>query len=403
MNKYFFSFLLVFALTGCAGMSDYVKNVISDPRNEKLVYKTDEDYSSGQIDLVIPPNLNQPNTASSLSLPEVIDNDSNKLFTIDTKLDGIKLFKQGQDMFLSVQTEDKILLWERIKSFWYEEGFQILSEDLTISSMRTNYLENLSEVQLGTIQRYVGRYVPLLVSPETRDSYKTRIVKKENGFDILISHYGKEFMSDGDTEFRWQNRPRDKEFQNEMISRMYIYLGGNEAKNSGYIVAKRSGIRNIVSIYTDEKGLQTLFVPDIYERVYPKIISSLDILGINILSEDASEGLIQVSLGDSVNNTSAQVSKELDKLRSLRDRSIITESEYLEKSKIIIRKNTKNESPGFFDRFFGKDNTETFSLRLTQGGENRDSTLITIEDGVFNQMQSLASDEVLRGLYVKLR
>ena len=39
MNKYFFSLLLVFALTGCAGMSDYVKNVISDPRNEKLVYR----------------------------------------------------------------------------------------------------------------------------------------------------------------------------------------------------------------------------------------------------------------------------------------------------------------------------------------------------------------------------
>ena len=116
MNKYFFSFLLVLTLTGCAGMSDYVKNVISDPRNEKLVYKTDEDYSSGQIDLIIPPNLSQPNTIDALSLPEVIDNDSSKLFTIDTKLEGIKLFKQGQDMFLSAQTEDKIFLWERIKS-----------------------------------------------------------------------------------------------------------------------------------------------------------------------------------------------------------------------------------------------------------------------------------------------
>ena len=189
MNKYFYSFLLAFVLTGCAGMSDYVKNVISDPRNEKLVYKTDEDYSSGQIDLIIPPNLNQPNTISALSLPEVVDNNSNKLFTIDTELEDIKLFKQGQDMFLSVATEDKILLWERIKSFWLEEGFQILSEDLTISSMRTNYLENLSEVQLGIIQRYVGRYVPLLVSPETRDSYKTRIVKKEKE-SVILRYYG---------------------------------------------------------------------------------------------------------------------------------------------------------------------------------------------------------------------
>ena len=362
MNKYFFSFLLVLTLTGCAGMSDYVKNVISDPRNEKLVYKTDEDYSSGQIDLIIPPNLSQPNTIDALSLPEVIDNDSSKLFTIDTKLEGIKLFKQGQDMFLSVQTEDKILLWERIKSFWLEEGFQILSEDLTISSMRTNYLENLSEVQLGIIQRYVGRYVPLLVSPETRDSYKTRIVKKENGFDVLISHYGKEFMSDGDTEFRWQNRPRDKEFQNEMISRMYIYLGGEEAKNSGYIVARTTGIRKTVSIYTDEKGLQTLFVPDIYERVYPSVVSSLDILGVKIIEKDQSSGLIKVSLDDK-----------------------------------------EKESKGFLSNLFGSDSSEVMNIKVDAGGETGESTLITIEDDVFNQIQNLASDEVLRGLYVKLR
>ena len=362
MNKYFFSFLLVLTLTGCAGMSDYVKNVISDPRNEKLVYKTDEDYSSGQIDLIIPPNLSQPNTTSSLSLPEVIDNESSKLFTIDTKLEGIKLFKQGQDMFLSVQTEDKILLWEKIKSFWLEEGFQILSEDLTISSMRTNYLENLSEVQLGVIQRYVGRYVPLLVSPETRDSYKTRIVKKENGFDVLISHYGKEFMSDGDTEFRWQNRPRDKEFQNEMISRMYIYLGGEEAKNSGYIVARTTGIRKTVSIYTDEKGLQTLFVPDIYERVFPSVVSSLDILGVKIIEKDQTSGLIKVSLDDK-----------------------------------------EKEAKGFLSSLFGSDSSEVMNIKVDAGGETGESTLITIEDDVFNQIQNLASDEVLRGLYVKLR
>ncbi len=362
MNKYFFSFLLVLTLTGCAGMSDYVKNVISDPRNEKLVYKTDEDYSSGQIDLIIPPNLSQPNTIDALSLPEVIDNDSSKLFTIDTKLEGIKLFKQGQDMFLSVQTEDKILLWERIKSFWLEEGFQILSEDLTISSMRTNYLENLSEVQLGIIQRYVGRYVPLLVSPETRDSYKTRIVKKENGFDVVISHYGKEFMSDGDTEFKWQNRPRDKEFQNEMISRMYIYLGGDEAKNSGYIVARTTGIRKTVSIYTDEKGLQTLFVPDIYERVFPSVVSSLDILGVKIIEKDQTSGLIKVSLDDK-----------------------------------------EKEAKGFLSSLFGSDSSEVMNIKVDAGGETGESTLITIEDDVFNQIQSLASDEVLRGLYVKLR
>ena len=101
MNRYFIGFLLLFTLAGCSGMTDYVKNVVSDPRNEKLVYQTDEDYSSRQIDLIIPPNLNRPETTNALSLPDLIDNDSSKLFTIDTMLEGIKIFNQGQDMFLS--------------------------------------------------------------------------------------------------------------------------------------------------------------------------------------------------------------------------------------------------------------------------------------------------------------
>ena len=362
MSKHFISFLLLFSLSGCSGMTDYVKNIISDPRNEKLVYKTDEDYSSSQIDLVIPPNLNRPKTIDALMLPEVIDNDSDKLFTIDTKLEGIKIYKQGQDMFLSVETQDKLILWNRIKSFWLEEGFQLLSEDLTISSMKTNYLENLSEVQLGTIQRVVGRYVPLLVSPETRDSYKTRIIKKDNGFDIVVSHYGKEFMSDGDSEFRWQNRPRDNEFQNEMISRMYIYLGGNEAKNSGYIIAKTTGIRNTVSIYTDEQGLQTLYIPDIYERVYPSIVSSLDILGVKILDNNQSNGLIKISMDDKA-----------------------------------------EESKGFLAKMFSDNSSQVMNIKVTTGGDNGESTLVIIEDNSFVHLQTLASDEILRGLYVKLK
>ena len=362
MNKYFISFLILFTLNGCSGMTNYVKNIISDPRNEKLVYKTGEDYTSRQIDLIIPPNLNQPKATDALMLPEVIDNNSNKLFTIDTKLEGIKIYKQGQDMFLSVDTQDKLILWNRIKSFWLEEGFQLLSEDLTISSMRTNYLENLSEVQLGAIQRVVGRYVPLLVSPETRDSYKTRIIKKDNGFDIIISHYGKEFMSDGDSEFRWQNRPRDNEFQNEMISRMYIYLGGNEAKNSGYIIAKTTGIRNTVSIYTDEQGLQTLYVPDIYERVYPSIVSSLDILGVKIIEKNQSSGSIKISLDEKT-----------------------------------------QESKGFLAKIFGDNSSHVMNIKVITGGDNGESTFITIEDNSFVHIQTLASDEILRGLYVKLK
>jgi outer membrane protein assembly factor BamC len=343
-------------------MTDYAKNILSDPRNEKLVYKTNEDYASSQIDLILPPNVNNPDTNNALLLPEIVEGDSDKIFTIDTELEGIQVYKQGNNMFLSVKTQDKISLWNKIKTFWTREGFLLVNSDLTLSSMRTNYLENLSEVQLGAVQRVIGRYVPLLVSPETRDSYKTRLVKKNDGYDILITHYGKEFMSDGDSEFRWQNRARDSEFENEMISRLYIFLGGNEARESGYTIAKSTGIRNQVSIYSDDNNLQTLYVPDIYERTYPAVVTALEILGINIIEQKQSDGYIQISLDG---------------------------------------KETSND--GFFSNIFSKSSSETLFIKLNLGGENNSATLITIENNSFVQMNDPASEEVLRGLYVKLR
>jgi outer membrane protein assembly factor BamC len=343
-------------------MTDYAKNILSDPRNEKLVYKTNEDYASSQIDLILPPNVNNPDTNNALLLPEIVEGDSDKIFTIDTELEGIQVYKQGNNMFLSVKTQDKISLWNKIKTFWTREGFLLVNSDLTLSSMRTNYLENLSEVQLGAVQRVIGRYVPLLVSPETRDSYKTRLIKKNDGYDILITHYGKEFMSDGDSEFRWQNRARDSEFENEMISRLYIFLGGNEARESGYTIAKSTGIRNQVSIYSDDNNLQTLYVPDIYERTYPAVVTALEILGINIIEQKQSDGYIQISLDG---------------------------------------KETSND--GFFSNIFSKSSSETLFIKLNLGGENNSATLITIENNSFVHMNDPASEEVLRGLYVKLR
>ena len=403
MNKNAIVILFSILFAGCSGLNNYAKNILSDPRNEQLVYKTDKDYSSSQIDLIIPPDLSQPNTERSLSLPEIVKNDSDKLFTVDSKLDNIKIFRQGQSMFLSVSTTDKILLWNNIKSFWLTEGFQILNEDITIASIRTNYLENLSEAQLGTVQRVVGRYVPLLVSPETRDSYSTRLVKKENGYDVVVTHYGKEFMSDGDTEFRWQNRPRDIEFENEMISRMFIYLGGDEAREAGYVVANINRATDKVLLSSDERGFQTLFIPDIYERVYPRIISSLDKLGVNILSENSSDGLVLVSLSESI-SYSAQVTEALSKLSSLRDRSIITESEYLEKRQIILSNKTVKESPGLFDKLFGGDDqADTIIVRVSLGGEKGEHTLVTIENESYTQVQTSPTEELIRGLYANLR
>ena len=66
-------------------VDDYAKNILSDPRNEKLVYQTGEDYSAGQIDLTLPPDLSQPNTKNALTLPEIVSNNNEKQFVDDPR------------------------------------------------------------------------------------------------------------------------------------------------------------------------------------------------------------------------------------------------------------------------------------------------------------------------------
>ena len=43
------------------------------------------------------------------------------------------------------------------------------------------------------------------------------------------------------------------------------------------------------------------------------------------------------------------------------------------------------------------------NIKVTTGGDNGESTIVIIEDNSFVQIQTLASDEILRGLYVKLK
>ena len=68
-----------------------------------------------------------------------------------------------------------------------------------------------------------------------------------------------------------------------------------------------------------------------------------------------------------------------------------------------MEKQAEQESSGFFDRLFGKEKASTFFIRLEAGGSKGEHTFITIEDSSNTQIQTPASEEVMRGLYVNLR
>ena len=361
-NPFIFTLLVIF-LSGCASVTEYVSDLTAPEREDLVVYKRDSQYQDTQFDLEVPPDLISPRERNALDIPDFVKNNEAKLFTVDTKLENIELIRNGRDSMLSLKNIEKRVLWDKLVSFWRSEGFGLSQRDYTLGSIKTVYLENLSEAQLGTIQRYVGRYVPLLVSPETRDSFKTRILEQDDKINILVTHYGKEYMSDGETEFRWQNRPRDPEIESEMLSRLYIFLGGEEAKSRGYNVVKSTGLRNKASLNIDENGIHTLFISDIYERVWPQTIRTLETIGVQLLNTKESDGII---------------------LLSAREFNV-----------------EENDSMfGFLAFWRGSAEREQFSLIMS---ESQDGVSIEVQDANSTSFSNVASEEVMRALYAEFR
>ena len=145
------------------------------------------------------------------------------------------------------------------------------------------------------------------------------------------------------------------------ISRLYIYLGGEEAKSRGLTVVKSTGMRNKSVMNVDEDGLHTLFIADAYERVYPRVLGSLEILGVNIISADRNEGVIKVSLSE-----------------------------------------RNNEEKSFFDdlMFWNESVSEVFHVVIVveQLGTN-----IEVQNESFVNIVSQPSEEIIRGLHADLR
>ena len=362
LNKLFFIFLFI-SLSACSSVTEYISELTAPEREELIVYKRNTQYQDTQFDLEVPPDLISPKDRESLDIPDFVKNDEAKLFTVDTKLENIELIRNGRDSMLSLKSAEKKVLWDKLISFWKSEGFRLSQRDYTLGTIKTVYLENLSEAQLGTIQKYVGRYIPLLVSPETRDSFRTRILEQDDKINILVTHYGKEYMSDGETEFRWQNRPRDPEIESEMLARLYIFLGGDEAKSRGYNVIKSTGLRNKASLNIDENGIHTLFISDIYERVWPQTIRTLETIGVQLINTKESDGIILLS------------AREAD---------------------------FEEDDSMFSFLTFWKDPTDTEQFNLIMR-ESQEGVSIEVQDTNATSFSNVATEEVMRALYAEFR
>ena len=112
----------------------------------------------------------------------------------------------------------------------------------------------------------------------------------------------------------------------------------------------------------DQNGFHTLSIEDIFERVWPEVIRSLETYGINIISAEEEDGVINVSVSEQ-----------------------------------------KPEGSSFLSSLaFWKSAKEINSFNIVLIS-NQDGVLIEIQNNAYMNFTSTATEEVIRALYADLR
>ncbi|MBI3523438.1 MAG: outer membrane protein assembly factor BamC [Betaproteobacteria bacterium] len=293
--------LTALALTGCGSLIE----------SKKIDYK-----SAGKLPpLEIPPDLTTPSRDERYAVPDASTKGSATFSSYSgerdggvrassstdvlPKIDKMHIERAGTQRWLVVPgTPEK--LWPVIKEFWQETGFIINVEMPEAGIMETDWAENRAKLPQDFIRKSLGKIFDSLYSTSERDKFRTRLEKgaEPGTTEIYISHRGMDevYVNEGKSETRWQPRPPDPELEAEMLRRLMVRLGADEAQAKHLIATPQGQERAKLTRAADGSG--TLELQEPFDRAWRRVGLSLDRVGFTVEDRDRAQGVYFVRYVD---------------------------------------------------------------------------------------------------------
>lgn len=293
------------ALLGMALLSACSGNILPEPK--KIDYK-----SAGKLpSLEVPPDLTQPSRDDRYAVPDITPRGSATYseYVSERKpgtttaaatpvvpdAEKMRIERAGSQRWLVVPGTPEEL-WPKLKEFWQELGFIIDLELPEAGVMETDWAENRAKIPQDIIRSTLGKVFDSLYSTPERDKFRTRIEKgaEPGTVEIYISHRGmyEVYVTEGKDQTRWQPRPPDPELEAEMLRRLMVRLGVEEARAKTLLAADKAPERAKLARAPDGSG--TLVVEETFDRAWRRVGLALDRVGFTVEDRDRSQGLYYV-------------------------------------------------------------------------------------------------------------
>ena len=190
-------------------------------------------------------------------------------------------------------------LFQLVKSFWASEGFKIALDEPAIGLLETDWVYKKE----GDDKSDLNFLVKLFSSNElsaTQDQFRTRVERdtQTGKSRIYIAHRGTAYKhvfqtreNEDEIANDWELVPPNSKFEVEMLSRLMIYLGLQQAELDQQLDNIKL-FSPLASIHADYSKNETyLLVKDSYSKAWYRTLHQLDRMGLEVVSSNIGSGI----------------------------------------------------------------------------------------------------------------
>ncbi len=273
-------------LAGCASVEDVMSG-------DKVNYKS---AATKGVSLEVPPDLSQLARESRYVVPGQAATASTfqaaqaapAAPTAATSVGDVRIERAGSQRWLVVNRPAE-KLWEPVRSFWTENGFNLSMQQEDLGILETDYAENRAKLPQDIIRATLGRVLDSLYSTGERDKFRTRLERSPSGgTEIFISHRGMiEVNSQTGLSTVWQPRPADPELEAEFLRRLMVKLGVTAEQANALAATEVKQTSRVITV----NNVPALQVADNLDRAWRRVGLALDRTGFTVEDRDRSKGL----------------------------------------------------------------------------------------------------------------
>ena len=206
----------------------------------------------------------------------------------------VRIERSGDQRWLVInRPADK--LWDPVREFWQESGFNLTTDQAAIGIMETDWAENRAKIPQDFIRSTIGKVFDGIYSTGERDKFRTCVERNANGgTEIYITHRGMQevYSNQSKDSTVWQARPTDPELEAEFLRRLMVKLGVAQEQSKALVAASAAGTApQAPARVTTVNNVPVLQLNDGFDRAWRRVGLTLDRTGFTVEDRDRSQGL----------------------------------------------------------------------------------------------------------------